>query len=117
MAGDLVHFEIAAENAERAKRFWGELCGWSFETWGGPIEYHMFQGNPGGGLFEAENRDGHLLVYFGSDDVDGDAGKVRELGGSAEEKFAVPGVGWIVRCTDTEGNAFSLWQGDESAGA
>jgi predicted enzyme related to lactoylglutathione lyase len=27
----------------------------------------------------------------------------------------VPGYGWFAACTDTEGNAFSLWQSDESA--
>jgi predicted enzyme related to lactoylglutathione lyase len=27
----------------------------------------------------------------------------------------VPGHGWFAACRDTEGNAFSLWQGDEAA--
>jgi predicted enzyme related to lactoylglutathione lyase len=27
----------------------------------------------------------------------------------------VPGYGWFAACKDTEGNAFSLWQSDESA--
>jgi hypothetical protein len=27
----------------------------------------------------------------------------------------VPGEGWFAGCTDTEGNSFSLWQGDKSA--
>ena len=34
-----------------------------------------------------------------------------------EEKTPVPGHGWMAACKDTEGNAFSLWQGDSSAGS
>jgi predicted enzyme related to lactoylglutathione lyase len=41
---------------------------------------------------------------------------VKELGGSAEDKMPVPTHGWFAACKDTEGNSFSLWQGDSSAG-
>jgi predicted enzyme related to lactoylglutathione lyase len=40
---------------------------------------------------------------------------VRELGGSAEDKQPVPTHGWFAPCKDTEGNSFSLWQGDPNA--
>ena len=40
---------------------------------------------------------------------------MQELGGEAEDKMPVPGYGWFAGCRDTEGNAFSLWQSDESA--
>jgi len=55
----------------------------------------------------------HFLVA--ADDIDATRGKVQELGGQAEDKMPVPGYGWFAACTDTEGNAFSLWQSDESA--
>ena len=29
----------------------------------------------------------------------------------------IPHVGWFARCSDTEGNSFSLYQSDESAPA
>ena len=54
------------------------------------------------------------VVYFGSDDIDADIAKVRELGGEADEKQPIPTVGWFARCKDTEGNPFSLFQSDES---
>jgi predicted enzyme related to lactoylglutathione lyase len=41
---------------------------------------------------------------------------VRELGGTAEAKAPVPTHGWFAGCTDSEGNAFSLWQADPTAG-
>jgi len=41
--------------------------------------------------------------------------RVGELGGTADDKQPVPTHGWFAGCKDTEGNAFSLWQGDENA--
>ena len=31
--GRLVHFEIHVDDMERAKQFYGEIFGWSFEDW------------------------------------------------------------------------------------
>ena len=39
---------------------------------------------------------------------------MRELGGKADDKQPIPGIGWFARCKDSEGNSFSLFQGDES---
>ena len=39
----------------------------------------------------------------------------RALGGSADDKQPVPTHGWFAACKDTEGNSFSLWQGDPNA--
>ena len=38
MAGNLMHFEIPAENAQRARSFWSSLFGWTFREWSGPVE-------------------------------------------------------------------------------
>ena len=54
------------------------------------------------------------VIYFGSDDIDADLTKVRQLGGNAAQKEPIPHVGWFARCKDTEGNAFSFFQSDES---
>jgi predicted enzyme related to lactoylglutathione lyase len=54
------------------------------------------------------------VVYFDTDDIDASIAKVRQGGGSAEEKAPIPHVGWFTRCKDTEGNSFSLFQSDES---
>ena len=119
MAGRLVHFEIPADDAERAKSFYGSLFGWSFESWDGPVEYHMTQagGEPGGAVYPTQEGIRGPIVYFDTDDVDAQVARVRELGGTAKDKEPIPGVGWYARCTDTEGNPFSLYQSDESATA
>jgi predicted enzyme related to lactoylglutathione lyase len=42
---------------------------------------------------------------------------VKNLGGSLlTEKMAVPQMGHLVSCVDTEGNLFGLWQEDTKAG-
>ena len=48
--------------------------------------------------------------------IDATRARIQELGGQAEDKMPVPGYGWFAACRDTEGNAFSLWQSDASAG-
>ncbi len=116
MDGQLVHFELPAEDTVRAKEFWKSLFGWKFHEWSGPVEYHMLEGNePGGAIYPSEQPGAGPIVYFGTADIDKAIVRARELGGSAEDKHPIPGIGWFARCRDTEGNEFSLFQNDESA--
>jgi hypothetical protein len=118
MAGGIVHFEIGVSDVERAKGFYGPLFGWSFEGFGGPTEYTMARvtdGSPDGGLYKGESPNRSPIVYFGVDDIDAKLAQVGQLGGEVGEKKPVPGMGWYAACKDTDGNAFSLFQGDESA--
>ena len=115
MGKKVVHVEFPADDVERGKKFWTAVGGWAIEDAGMPgMQYLMFQeGDQGGAVYPKMDEDGPV-VYYGSDDIDADLGKVRELGGEAGEKQPIPHVGWFARCTDTEGNRFSLFQSDES---
>jgi predicted enzyme related to lactoylglutathione lyase len=53
-------------------------------------------------------------TYVWVEDAEETAAKVRDAGGSADEKMPIPQTGWFARCKDTEGNPFSLFQSDES---
>jgi uncharacterized protein len=111
----IVHFELPAADTERAKGFWGGVFGWTFAGMDGPFEYFMTQGEePTGGLFQSEEAGTGPIVYFATEDIDATLAKIRELGGSADEKQPIPTIGWFARCKDTEGNSFSLFQGDDS---
>jgi uncharacterized protein len=114
MGKKVVHVEFLARDVGRAQRFWEGVGGWSINDSGMPgIDYRMFQeGDQGGAVFQSD--DTGPVIYYGSDDIDADLAKVRELGGEAEDKQPIPTVGWFARCKDTEGNAFSLFQSDES---
>jgi hypothetical protein len=119
MGKKIVHVEFPAQDADRAQKFWEGVGGWSIQDSGMPgIDYRMFQeGDQGGAVFKMEGAARGTTIYFGSDDIDADVAKVRDLGGEAEEKQPIPGIGWWSGCKDTEGNAFSLFQSDESVPA
>ena len=114
-SGKIVHIGLPASDADRAQRFYGELFGWQFADSGMPgIDYRMFQGEPGGAVYPGENAGQGPIVYFETDDIDAELAKARDLGGQAEDKQPIPGVGWFAGCKDPEGNSFSFFQGDES---
>ena len=117
MPGSLVHFEVPSEDAGRAKSFWGGVFGWSFNDPGVGIPYWMTRTgeSQGGAIFNSDERG--IIVYFDTDDIDATIAQINELGGTAGEKSPIPHVGWFARCTDTEGNAFSIFESDESVPA
>ena len=118
MAGKLVHFELPAQDANRAKSFWSGVFGWDFGDSAMPdMEYYMVQTGPdqGGAVYPQQEGEQGPIVYFDTDDIDASIAKVRENGGNADDKQPIPHVGWFASCTDTEGNSFSLYQSDESA--
>ena len=115
MAGNIVHFEINAKDANRAKRFYTSLFGWKYKDSEIPgIEYYLIDGaNPGGAINPTVAESGPV-VYFDTDDIDASIAKVRDLGGRSDDKQAIPGQGWFAACVDTEGNKFSLFHNDPS---
>ena len=118
MAGKIVHFELPSADADRASAFWGGLFGWEIGASAMEgFDYRMFQSaeDQGGAVMPSDQAGSGLIVYFDTDDIDASAAKVRELGGTADEKQPVPTHGWFAACKDTEGNAFSLWQADSNA--
>src|SRR5262245_34934162 len=122
----VVHFEIHAEDPERAVRFYTAVFGWEMTRWGGPHEYWLVKtgpdGHPGinGGLVRRHGPgplDGQAVnAYACTIDVpsaDEYAGKITAQGGTIViPKMAIPGVGWLVYAKDTEGNIFGIIQND-----
>jgi uncharacterized protein len=118
MAGEIVHIEFPAADADRAAAFWSGLFGWSFgSSQMEGFDYRMAQTGPtsGAAVFPSDDRSGYPNYYYDTPDIDASIAKVRELGGEAGEKSPVPTHGWFAACKDSEGNAFHLWQGDSSA--
>ena len=116
MAGKLIHFEIPAGDTRRATEFYGSLFGWGYQTWDGPMEYHLTEagGGPGGAVYprDVDDAASGIRIWFDTDDLDADIAKVRELGGEATDREQIPGIGWFSLCKDTEGNAFGLMHND-----
>jgi predicted enzyme related to lactoylglutathione lyase len=120
----IVHFDIAADDIARARKFYSSLLGWKFEHYPGPVEYHLItttnlDGSPGVGGGMGKRSEGSVrgaLNYYGVESIDAAMKKVQSLGGKLiSEKMAVPRMGYMVNCQDTEGNMFGLWQADTEA--
>src|SRR5580693_3247696 len=123
----VVHFEIHAGDPARAINFYEEVFSWTFQKWEGPMPYWLVITGPddqrgiNGGLVPRRGEiDGQAVIaYVCTVDVqslDSSIAMVEKNGGSVVvPKMAVPGVGWLVYCKDTEGNIFGMLQADETA--
>jgi predicted enzyme related to lactoylglutathione lyase len=111
-AGKIAWFELPAGDTTRAQEFYGRLFGWQFQPFGDQ-DYHVTY-EPGGAIYGAPGQQG-AMVYFGTDDIDAAIARVRELGGEAGDKQEIPDVGLYATCSDTEGNAFGLYQSGGAA--
>jgi predicted enzyme related to lactoylglutathione lyase len=111
----IVHFELPSADTDRAKAFWSGVFGWRFGGMTEPFVYLMTEGEqPVGAIFQSDEAGSGPIVYMATDDIDATITKVRDAGGSADDKQPIPQTGWFARCNDTEGNTFSLFQADES---
>ena len=118
MAGKIVHFEVPAGDADRASGFWGGLFGWEIGASAMEgFDYRMFQvsSDLGGAVMPSDKAGSGVIIYYDTDDIDASVAKVRELGGSSDDKMPVPGHGWFAAAKDPEGVEFHLWQGDAGA--
>ena len=57
-----------------------------------------------------------IVNYFGVKSIDAAIQEVRRLGGTMlTDKMAVPTMGYLANCADTEGNTFGLWEENSEA--
>ena len=122
----VVHFEIHAEDPDRANAFYTKVFGWEFKQWPGQDYWLITTGpdnQPGinGGLTRrcgAMNGQA-VIAYVCTIDVpsvDEFTEKIPSHGGTiVVPKMPIPGVGWLVYAKDTEGNIFGVTQSDPNA--
>lgn len=117
-----VHFELHADDPQRAVTFYRTLFGWGAQQWEGPQEYHLLttgeQGTPGidGAILRRTAPGTSTVNTIDVPSVDEYVAKAVAAGGQvAMPKMAVPGIGWLAYCMDTEGNVFGLMQMDAGA--
>lgn len=120
--GRVVHFEIEAEDPERASRFYKAVFGWKIEKWEGPTEYWLIttglEGEAGidGGLGRREGNLSKTANTIDVKSVDETVKLIEANGGKVvSPKHPIPGVGYLAYCEDTEGLAFGVMQDDPSA--
>jgi predicted enzyme related to lactoylglutathione lyase len=123
----VVHFEIHAEDPERAIRFYQGLFGWEFSKWAGPQDYWLIKTGPdgvpginGGMIRRHGSIDGQAVIgYVCTIDVPSVDEYVQKIiaggGPIVLPKMPIPGVGWLAYGKDTEGNIFGIMQMDAAA--
>lgn len=124
----VVHFEIHADEPQRAMAFYARVFGWEFSPWGGDI-YWTIRTGPG----DQPGIDGGLIPRRGAAPAEGapvnafpctiqvdSVERALELvvaagGAVAVPRMAIPGVGWLAYFKDTEGNIVGLMNEDRQA--
>ena len=118
----VTHFEIPADDPERAIKFYETVFGWTIEKWDGPIEYWMVMTGPedqpgiDGGLARREDPATGVENMIDVKNLDQSLIDVEANGGTIfRPKMAIPSVGWLAYVKDTEGNIFGLMESDSKA--
>lgn len=123
MSGRVTHFEIPADDVDRAQAFYREAFGWrtqsvpemnytlvsttEIDDSGAPKEPGAINGGlmTRGGAFTAP------VITVEIDDIDDTLLTIEKLGGAvATPKTTVGDMGFAAYFTDTEGNVIGLWQ-------
>ena len=118
----VTHFEFNADDGERAVKFYTGVFGWKAQKWDGPMDYWLLmtgeEGEPGidGAVGLRQDPPEATVVTVDVPSVDEYVAKVLENGGTVvAPKMAIPSVGWLAYCKDTEGNTFGLMQAEMGA--
>jgi predicted enzyme related to lactoylglutathione lyase len=123
MSGEVVHFEIPADDTARAHAFYRDAFGWEVQPMPeldyafaitAPIGDDGRPKEPGainGGMLQRNDKQPTPVITINVDDIDKAVARVVELGGSAVgEKVQVADMGWAAYFRDSEGNLMGLWQ-------
>lgn len=122
----IVHFDISADDPERAKRFYEAIFGWKIGPIVGFADYYEVETADlrgikgiGGGITKRKHPQQTCIVNFiGVSSIDETIAKLNSIGGKViQSKQAIAGYGYIAVCADTENNLFGLFQEDKKAGS
>ncbi len=121
----VVHFEIPADDVERAKSFYGSVFDWGLNTMEmgegeytivttSPVDDSMMPTEPGainGGLMERSDLTPSPVITIGVDDIEQSLKEVEAAGGSTvTPRTPIPGMGAFGYFKDPEGNIMGLWE-------
>lgn len=119
----VVHFEIPADDLDRAKKFYADNFGWTLTQLGPEMGSYVLvqtgptdeQGMPqdkafiNGGLMPREPSAPAPVLVIAVDDADAAVDKIGKSGGRlVSELVDIPGVGRYARVQDTEGNVIGV---------
>lgn len=117
-----MHFEVPAKKMDRAKKFYEDVFGWSFNEW--QPSYFMAttvksdeQGNPteiggiNGALMKYDTHNPAIVITIQVDSIDAYLAKIEAAGGAVVmPKEKVGEMGYQARVIDSEENVIGLWE-------
>jgi predicted enzyme related to lactoylglutathione lyase len=123
--GRVVHFEIHADDVDRAERFYRAVFGWDMQRFpGGSVDYRLVTTGPpsqpgiDGAITErrAPAQGAGVIAFVCTvqvDDLAETAGRIAAAGGlQVVDPETIPEVGRVAYYQDTEGNLFGLIEPD-----
>ena len=120
----VVHFEVYADDMDRASKFYGDVFGWTVNKWEGEGGFAYWLVNTGeepeqginGGMVQRSSPETVTTIMLDVPTVDEYVDKITSGGGTVVvPKFAVPGVGYAAYFKDTEGNYFGIFEDNSEA--
>lgn len=112
---NFVHLDIAADNPERATRFYQRVFGWKITRLDGPMPYWLVSTGEtpappiGAGVARREEPWQSVTPTIEVDSVDAYEKKILAEGGAVVvPKTEIAGVGQLLTFKDTEGNIFAI---------
>jgi predicted enzyme related to lactoylglutathione lyase len=129
----VVHFEIPADDLDRARSFYGRVFGWRIDTMSMPgggdytsltttavDEKTMTPTEPGainGGMTQRSETTPAPIITIDVEDIDAALAQIEAAGGKAvTSRTAIPGMGAYGYFRDSEGNVMGLWETGPSTG-
>jgi predicted enzyme related to lactoylglutathione lyase len=119
----VVHFEIPAEDVERAKTFYASVFGWEIEDVPEmdytsvrtvPVDERFMPTEPGainGGLVRRRAETPSPVVTINVDSIEATLARIEAAGGAViHPRHEIAGMGAYAYFRDTEGNAMGLWE-------
>ena len=113
---------LRVKGAAEAIEFYKKAFGWQIQKWPGPQDYWLVttgaDGDRGinGGILRRQHPGAGTCNTVSVASVDDAVATITKNGGKvALAKMAVPGVGYLAYCMDTEGNVFGVLQPDTNA--
>ena len=120
--GRVSHFEITADDPERAAAFYRKVFGWEFNDYGGPFKYLLATTGPkdeigiDGAIMARHHTNQAVINTISVDTWEAGAQAVNDAGGTVlSEKDTLPGLGYFAYCRDTEGNVFGIFEANAAA--
>jgi predicted enzyme related to lactoylglutathione lyase len=123
MAGEVVHFEIPADDLERAQSFYQEAFGWRLNpvpemsytlVTTTPTDERGMATAPGainGGMLQRTGPITSPVIVISVDDIDGALQRVQALGATVlQPRTTVGEMGYSAYFADPEGNVVGLWE-------